>query len=127
MPQLGNEEINQQIILPSTLDLPEDQRAWVVMDVSPNKAGDYYNINNMVVGHITFAVLLERIKDWNYQDAEGEKLPITLDTLKRLNAQDFQFLQEQIASGSDNKLDDTQKKTSLDSSSQAVNVPVEIE
>ena len=120
MPLLGNAEKLEKIVLPSTSSLPQDQQAWVVMDVSANKAGDYYNVDSMTAGHMTFAVLQERIREWNYQDAQGQTVPITVENLKRLNRDDFAFLQTKISDGTSEKMSDDQKKTSSDTSSPPV-------
>lgn len=112
MPVLQVAEKLKQLTLPSTKDEPEQDRAWVVMDVSPAKAGDAYNVNEALAGRATFAMMLGRIREWNYTDEKGQPVPINTETLKRLNAHDFSWLQDQIEDGSEKSLTDDEKKVS---------------
>lgn len=127
MPLLGNEPDIKEVVLPSTKSLPEDQQAKLWFDVSPRKAGDYYNVESNAVGSATFAILMARTKDWNYTDVNGEKLPITVENFGRLNADDFTHLQELLMDidGIDKMISTDEKKSSSDTSSPAVSVPVE--
>lgn len=124
MPQLGNEPEIKEVVLPSTKDLPKDEQAIIWFDVSPRKAGDYYSVKQQDhVGNATFAVLMARTKDWNYTDANGQKLPINVENFGRLNAGDFAYLQELVTDGSENLIDEAKKNESSSISSPAVNEP----
>lgn len=89
----------ERLYLPSTKDLgPENPEcAWVDMVTGPLTAGDILGIDpkNDDVSN-SLQMLANRIKDWNYTDAGGAKLPVTFDNVKHLDMGDFSFLAEQL-------------------------------
>lgn len=101
MPQLKQLETKpQKFVLPSTAELPEADQAWVVLDVSPILTGDMIGMEN--IGgqiEISLSVLLNKITDWNYTEADGTTTPITLDNLKRLDVGDYMYLTAQLNGG----------------------------
>ena len=115
----------KRLVLPSTKHLPEEEQAWIEMDVSPRKAGDYLFANSPIAGEITFAIILSRIKDWNYTELNGDPVPVTIDAIKLLDAEDFRFLQDQIIADEDRRMSAEEKKDLSDTSSSHVNVQVE--
>ena len=118
MPQLKNFEKKEQIYLPSTKDEPNtEDRAWVVMDVSPVKTGDVAIYDDgMKRGEYQVMVVANRIKEWNYTDASGEPVPINFDTVTQLDTDDFKYLQTLIES-EPATLSTDEKKSSSDTSS----------
>lgn len=124
MPQVNLKE-PEQIILPSTKDLPEDQQAWVVMDVSPRRAGDLALVDrSMTDGEVGLAVIAGRIKEWNYTDANGKVFPITTETVGDIIGQDdFQYLATRMGSSEGGLTEDEKKDLS---STSPTNVKVNV-
>lgn len=101
MPQFTNYPDIQQLWLPSTENEPDENKAWVTMDVSPQKASDMLGFStSMTEAEMGFSMISARLKDWNYEDAQGEKVPINMNTIGLLSTKDFQFLQNSIKSES---------------------------
>lgn len=125
MPQFNNYADVQQLWLPSTADSPEEDKAWVTMDISPQKASDMLGFSTtMTEAEMGFSMIASRLKDWNYVDSQGEKLPININTLGLLKMEDFEFLQDSIK-GQDIKLDTDEKKDLPPTS--PVSVPVTVQ
>jgi len=113
MPVLKTSEQIKKFFLPSTKDLPEtdENKAWVVMDISSLKAGDMMGVGSKSgEAEIALVLLHHRIKDWNYTDESGAKLPINSDTVRLLDMDDFTYLSDQLDMSVDS-LSDTEKKT----------------
>lgn len=125
MPQFNNFADVQQLWLPSTKDAPEEDKAWVTMDVSPQKAADMLGFStSMTEAEMGFSMISSRLKDWNYVDAQGEKMPININTIGLLTTEDFEFLQNSIKSQAI-KLDADEKKDLPPTS--PVSVPVTVQ
>ena len=100
MPVLQKSEDILRVYLPSTDGLPHEERAWV--DVrSRLLVGDVERITqgktdeaNAITGSIR--LLSGMVRDWNYTDAEGQKLPVTEENLRLLETQDLQAIGEHL-------------------------------
>ena len=115
MPQLNEPKI-ERLYLPSTNDKTGDDAAWVDFDVSKTSAGSYLGIDGAYENDrvaIVLQSLVNRIVDWNFVYATGEKVPITFDTVKKLDAADYKFLVEKIPADK-TSLTNEEKKTSSD-------------
>lgn len=111
MPQLTRKVEVKQFYLPSTMGLPDEEQAWVKMDISPMKGED------LVIGEemsskieASAQILSERITEWNFTDETNNKIDISLESCKLLDLQDFIYLQKQIK-GKMMDLTTAQKKT----------------
>lgn len=99
--QITSEPIIEHVVLPTYTDQPEADQAWVDIDVSPMTGADMdvYDEDstdgNKVIS-LTFRLLAERIKKWNftYKDAAGtdQPTPITAENVRHLNITDFSYL-----------------------------------
>lgn len=94
--QAPQEEI-KRFVLPSTKDLPEADQAWVDLDIAKVIASDMVGMDG-ANGRIeaSLELLLGRIRGWNFTDATGASLPITVDNLKLIDALDYIYLTGQI-------------------------------
>lgn len=119
MPQLKSTEQLKKIYLPSTSGETEENKAWVVMDVSPQKAGDMLSFDTMMTqGRMGFMLVLGRLREWNYTDAQNATLPITEETLGYVAIPDFDFLRAQMET-EEVELDTEAKKDSPSTSPQS--------
>jgi hypothetical protein len=125
MPTFITFEKLEKIYLPSSKDaLTEEDRAWVVMDVSPQKAADLYSLEqDMSSGQIYLEMVANRIKEWNCTDQTGEPLPVTVDNVGLIGMEDFKFLQDRIPEGQ--SLNSEEKKTSSDTSPPSETVAIQ--
>lgn len=119
MPQLRSHNANKkQVILPSTKDLPPEDQAWVVVDVSPATAADTLDITEgMGSMRILITLLANRIVEWNYTDENGVAIPITFDSVCRFDIEDLKYLANMLPNEGDDDsrgLTEEQKKTSSD-------------
>lgn len=93
---------------------PVEDQAFVVLDVSPTITNDILNpdLSDLDNTNLRLAkLLLARIREWNYTFESGEQLPITLDSLKLLQREDFQYLCQQPFATPGKTLGDDQKKS----------------
>lgn len=120
MPTFTTVEDLKKFYLPSTEGLTnEEDKAWVVMDVAPLKIGDLSAIDRqMVQGEISIAVIISRLREWNYTDAQGNLLPINEENGYLLKMDDFRFLQSKIRD--EEEIADVEKKTLSATSSPSV-------
>ena len=111
MPVLQKESKLERFYLPSTESLPEEEKAFVDMEIGKLTTEDIVNIDpkapEMEVG---LMMLTARIKGWNFTDEKGEALPVTLETVKMLDIEDFGFLAQKIPQDF-KTLDTAEKKT----------------
>lgn len=125
MPTFDTTEKLEKLYLPSTESLPEADRAYVVIDVAPLKTGDVLGFKDgMAELEMATTLLTERIKEWNYTTENGDSIPITSETVKLLHLDDFTFLQSKVMQSATN-LSDTEKKTSLSTSSPSGKIEVQ--
>lgn len=96
-------ENTKEIVLPFS-------KAKVI--VSELNYGAFIRAREMSKGeeNSTLVVATVMIKDWDFTDEKGQKLPITVENLKKLNPLDGDFLADKIAAQIDNQT--AQKKTS---------------
>lgn len=112
--QITQEKL-EKIYLPSTEKDPvEENRGWVVMDVSPLLAGDADAVESGTKSGAaaTRQMLAKRIKEWNYTQADGTPIDITAENLRFFNMEDFGFLQEKIEKGQEALTDEEKKESS---------------
>lgn len=111
MPILQKEEIIDRFYLPSTENLPEADKAWVDMDISKLTTEDVTNMDSKASEiSIGIGMLTGRIKGWNFTDANGVPLPVSEETVRLLDIEDFGFLSTKIPTGS-KELDPEEKKS----------------
>lgn len=126
MPVLNVHEKQKQVFLPSTEELPEDQRAWVTMDISPLKTGDLAHSQD---GASTAALIMDavfgRIREWNFTDEEGTPLPITRHNFNAIGITDYNHMRDQIETG-ERLTDDERLKSSSTSEQSGTTVPIEV-
>jgi hypothetical protein len=118
MPYLpDNTEKLERVFLPSTEHLPDDEKAWVVMDVSPLLAGDAGNVGQDAEtgADASLYMLTARIREWNFTERDGSPSDISLDNIKRLHLADLGHLQNKIEVG-EGALTDEEKKASSEPS-----------
>lgn len=109
----------EKLYLPTSEKAPnEEDRAWVVMDVSPLLTGDADAVEQDAknAGQATRYMLANRIKEWNFTEADGTPIEISYESLKRMELTDFSFLQGKIEDG-EGALTDDEKKASSSMSS----------
>lgn len=114
----------KKFLMPSTAKqpdgtpTPEDQQAWVKMDVGPITPTDSQQFSdedrNAVVR--LQRIVVGRIKEWNFVNADGQPEPINLETYYRLAQEDKEYLQSIEFDGGPPPLTDDQKKTSTSTS-----------
>ena len=123
MPLLPAAERLEKIELPSTKNLEdENDRAWVVIDLSPARAGDVELLDQtMADGAMSIAVMTPRIREWNYTDSQGKPVEITYENVKCLNSDDFKYLTGLIDQ-TPGALSDEEKKASTPTSTQSITV-----
>lgn len=93
MPVLQKESKLERFYLPSTESLPEEDKAFVDMEVGKLTTADIMNIDPKAPEvQIGVMMLASRIKGWNFTDEEGNELPITFDNVQKLDVEDFGFL-----------------------------------
>lgn len=87
----------RQLYLLSTRSLPQDQQAWVKLDVGPLLTEDTFLYTDLDVNsNVRFARwLARRIVEWNFTEADGTPVPINYDTISRLPKEDFDYLANQ--------------------------------
>ena len=112
MPVLQESSKLERYYLPSTKELPEDQQAFVDMEVGKLTAGDIIGIDPKASEtESAIRMLSNRIKGWNLTDAAGEELEINFDNVCKLDMDDFTFLADKISFDSVSGLDTAEKKT----------------
>lgn len=105
----------KRLYLPSTKDLPEEEKAWVEVK-DRLTGGDWVAAavgkNNAERTDIGLAMF---IVNWNFTDAEGKVDPITPETVHRLELEDYNFLGGELHATSKDVISSVQgeqKKTS---------------
>ena len=87
----------ERFYLPSTDNLPEPEKAFVDMDVSPMITADIITLNTKG-GEVEVGarMLAQRIEGWNFTDEAGNDVPVTFENIKRLDLGDFGFLADKL-------------------------------
>lgn len=114
MPQLPSLSTKiKRFVLPSTSTLPEVDQAWIDLDISNLKTRDILLIRSMEEHALVLQadILAGRIKDWNYTEADGSTVIINIDSVSRLDTEDFGFLVKTLNGELDGVVNDEQKKT----------------
>lgn len=92
MPKLVS-NATRKMFLPSTEGLAEEDKAWVEVKTRLD-GGDMLRASTNGVDNIerTIAALATYIVSWNYTDDNDEIEPITFESVRRLEIEDFQAL-----------------------------------
>ena len=99
MPQLKKSAVLQKFWLPSTDNsTDENDKAWVEIDLGKVVIGDIVNnydddSSNAKNG---LAILTSKITSWNYTEDDGTITPINIDSVSKLDVEDFKFLVEKM-------------------------------
>ena len=111
MPTLQKKSKIERFYLPSTKDLPEDQKAFVDMETGKLTAGDIVGVD-VKAGEVEIGVrmLASRIKGWNFTDEQGNPLEVNFETVQLIDMEDFAFLAQKIPQDLE-KLSVPEKKT----------------
>lgn len=98
MPNFSVGQRLEKIYLPSMKDRQdENERGWVVMDVSPQKAADMQGFTgSMTIFDMGVSMLCGRIREWNNTDANGELLPINPSNVGQMRTEDFDYLRSKV-------------------------------
>ncbi len=101
----------KHLILPSTATLAEGDQAFVDLDVGSFNTSDILALQavDQQLLKMQAEILANRIKDWNFTEADGSKTPIDYDAVARLEIEDFQFLITEMNTPDPDA--ETQKKT----------------
>lgn len=93
MPLIDETTERKQLFLPSSADLPEADKEWVVLDVGPITGKDLLTLDT-VTNTITykFNILCERLVEWSVKDANGDVAEIKPDNIRKLPVDDLIFL-----------------------------------
>jgi hypothetical protein len=106
-------------------DAPEDERAWVVMDISPARAGDTEILDAIDSdGETGLKGVFLRIREWNFTDASGQRLVIDYDNFKNLPLDDYQYLVRKIKAGKASLT--TEEKKSSEPTSAESQTPIQV-
>lgn len=112
MPVLEKKSELKRIYLPSTSHLPEDQQAFIDLEVGKMTTGDIVGIDTSASEvEMGVIMLVNRIKGWNFTDSNGNELEINLKNVQLLDVQDFTRLSEELNLGGLESLSETEKKT----------------
>ena len=97
MPQFKSENL-EKVYLPSTQnETNEDDKAWVVIDTNLTAAA-MIGLKTGDGGAASLHMVARAIKDWNFTDSQGGKVPITDENVAHLSFADFGFLSSKIES-----------------------------
>jgi hypothetical protein len=107
LPDPATKEVDGQQV-----PIPQEEQGWVKMDVSPINTQDMLLLEaTKTSGQNGLSVFVERIKAWNYE-ANGQVLPITIQTLLGLGIVNLTYLSSQMMpSNLGQTLSITQKKS----------------
>lgn len=102
MATLGNPVSVKRFELPTTANLPQEQRAWADLETGQLMVADVLAVHqDMTRNQASMVMLAQRIKSWNYMEKVGEKeqmVPITYENIGKLDVTDFFYLVEQVES-----------------------------
>lgn len=126
MPLQQSNLVEKRVDLPTSKDVPDEQKEYAVIEVGELTGGDMIYIEDFETKSplsILTQVLPHRIKEWNVKDTDGSVAEINFNTVRRLPTEDLVFLIAAIVPNDDNgvqinvqQLDSEQKKSSSDSS-----------
>ena len=104
MPKLitSDRRPTKKIILPSSI--PDDE-AWVVV-YTEVLTGDLEQVGNVgdLKGLATITGIVNLIKDWNFEDENGNKAEISIDNIRRLKQSDTMAIVEEVSKIKSNDL-----------------------
>lgn len=93
MPNLAKKTVDiRRVYLPSTKDLPQDQQAWVELQVGKMTTEDMLVLDEEDTEHdaqATAKVLSNRIKAWNFTEEDGTDIEISYEAVCRLDPVDY--------------------------------------
>jgi hypothetical protein len=100
MPQLSTATTDiKQFFLPSTSNLPQEDQAWVRMNVGEMLGGDIMDLigeNEVKPGAISCVILASRIKEWNFTKPDGIPEEIAVESVRRMEMADLAYLLQQF-------------------------------
>ena len=103
----------RKFYMPSTAELPQEEQGWVDLDISPINAQDFLEMDvsdgTKVRGSVN--VLIDRIKDWNFTEADGSPAKINSEGVTRLGMENINYLLAQLPAPEGSKLTAVQKKS----------------
>jgi len=116
MPNLAPVPEVKKVFLPSTSDLPETEKWWVLLKAGRILGGDMIDVAGIEDEDIKLKSLIaNRIQDWNVTDND-QKAEINAANVSRLEPEDLALLITELELDKTPGLDDEQKKSSLTSS-----------
>ncbi len=114
MPVLKTPQVTiKQFYLPSTSHLPQDEQAWVKVNVGAMLTGDvmtYSDDDGNVTARMA-KILVSRISEWNLTDEAGTALVVNFENLCKFPVEDFNYLIKQETSSDTAALTDEEKKS----------------
>ncbi len=86
-----------KVFLPSTKDEEEENKAFVVLDVSPALAGEVKEYDaGKTTGELTMLSVMSKVVDWNYTDENGQKLKINQENFELIDFDDYVHIKLQL-------------------------------
>lgn len=84
----------KQFELPSTTKLPQEERAWVLMDVGPDRPADWLAVTDLDRNYAArqARVVVSRIQKWNFIDDQGSPIPVSFENFWHLAPEDRLYL-----------------------------------
>lgn len=97
MAQLANQQsTTKKIYLPSTNDLAENEKAWVVLRLGKLLGGDIAEVTDFTSNaKVSLGVLASRIQEWNFED-NGQPVPINFENVCRMEGEDIGHLLNEL-------------------------------
>lgn len=87
----------KKIYLPSSADLPEEEKEWVVLEMGPMIGSDVVIVENFTTASgFQFDILAHRLLEWNVRDLDGDVAATTKDNIRRLPKDDLMFLMTEV-------------------------------
>lgn len=120
-----NKDKTEKLFLPSTKDLPEAERAWVVLRTHLTLEDSVASSDEPTLEKAGKLILLRMLKEWNYTSADGKPIEISSETIGWLDKVDSDYLSNYIINLRESQqegLSDEEKKDSSASSTPASTV-----
>lgn len=98
MPLIAQDTLKpKKIFLPTSKDLAEEEKEWVVLEVGEILGADVIDMDSFEsVTAFKYHILCNRLLEWNVKDTDGEVAKINKDTVKRLPFEDLAFLMKEV-------------------------------
>lgn len=109
MPLQKKNEI-KKLTLPTSKDLPEAEKEWIVCEVGPLSGGDVIQMDNFRdYNDFMLNVLTRRIVEWNVKDGDAIA-KLTIDNVRQLPVDDMKFLIGELLEGQEGGAEATDPK-----------------